>query len=391
MRSWTILLPFCALLALSACSKPEPLPTEAERARAVRVVRVEAREITGALAASGDLVAREEAAVLPEVNGYRVSRVLVDVGQVVAAGQTLVQLDPTLIQSQLAQAEAIAAQAEVQAQQAEDQALRVQGLDGSGVLSQEQIDQRRFQARAARATARAQAANFKDLRTRAAKLSVSSPVGGLILEKNVRPGDLAAGASAPWFRVARDSQVELAADLEESALARIRPGQIASVTLPNGAQVQGRVRLISPQINAQTKLGEVRILLPVRPDIRVGGFGRAVFADASALTVAVPETAIRYDADGASVMLLSADNRVHRVGIQAGARGGGLVQLTKGPPVGARIVANSAALLLDGDLVRPMEGPDKPAAAPRCAKHPALRSPPGRSAIRSQFRCCSLA
>ena len=39
------------------------------------------------------------------------------------------------------------------------------------------------------------------------------PVSGLILEKNVRPGDLSAGGATPWFRMARDGQVELSADL----------------------------------------------------------------------------------------------------------------------------------------------------------------------------------
>ena len=69
----------------------------------------------------------------------------------------------------------------------------------------------------------------------------------------------------------------------------------------------------------------------------------------------VPESAIRYDADGASVMTVDASNRVHRVMVQVGARGSGLVQLVKGPPIGAKVVASSAALLLDGDLVRPVE------------------------------------
>ena len=222
---------------------------------------------------------------------------LADVGQYVQAGQTLVRLDGALIQSQAMQAEALAAQAEVQAQQAEEQAARVKDLDGSGVLSQEQIDQRRFQARAARATARAQAANLRDLKTRTAKLAVSAPVSGLILEKTVRPGDLSAGGT-PWFRLARDGQIELSADLGEDDLARVRVGQAATVTLPSGAVVTGHVRLVSPQIDPKTRLGEVRITLPVRSDIRAGGFARAVFSDASASVLAVPEAAVRYDADG---------------------------------------------------------------------------------------------
>ena len=351
-----LIIPVVALLALSACRKPPEKLTEADQARSVRVIRIQPMAITGAVAASGDLAPREEAAVLPEVTGYRVSRVLADVGQYVKAGQTLVQLDPALIQGQLGQAEANAAQAEVQALQAEEQAARVKDLDGSGVLSQEQIDQRRFQARAARATARAQAAVLKDLRTRNSKLSVAAPVSGLILEKTVRPGDLSAGGATPWFRMARDGEVELSAELSESDLARIRPGETATVTLQSGAIVQGRVRLISPQIDAQTKLGEVRILLPVRSDIRAGGFARAVFTDASATALAVPEAAIRYDADGASVMVVDVHNRVKRVLVQTGPRGSGLVQLVGGPPAGSRVVANAAALLLDGDLVRPVEG-----------------------------------
>ena len=370
MKLATTVTLLAAMLAVAGCKKPPEKQSEAERARAMTVVRVEQRPIAGALSASGNLIPREEAAVLPEVNGFRVARVLADVGQYVKAGQTLVQLDPALIQAQLAQAEANAAQAEVQALQAEEQANRVKGLDGQGVLSQEQIDQRRFQARAARATARAQAAVLRDLRTRNRKLAVSAPVSGLILEKTVRPGDLSAGGATPWFRMARDGQIELSAELGESDLARVRVGQAATVSLPGGGTATGHVRLISPQIDPQTKLGEVRVLLPVRTDIRAGGFGRALFPDASAMALVVPETAVRYDADGASVMTVQPNNRVRRVIVQTGQRGGGFVQLTRSPPAGTMVVRNAGAFLLDNDMIRPVEAA-APAAARPAAPRPA--------------------
>jgi HlyD family secretion protein len=339
-----------AALSVSACRKPPVKQTEAQQARAVRVVRIEPRAIVGSLAAAGDLIPREEAAVAPEVTGFRVSHVLAEVGDYVRKGQTLVQLDSTLLQAQLAQAQA-------QAAQAEDQAKRVQGLDNQGVLSQEQIATRRFQAQVARA-------NLRDVQARMRKMAVVAPVSGLVLERNVRPGDLSAGGATPWFRLARDGQIELSANLSEDDLARIRVGQSATVTLPSGLVVQGHVRLISPQIDPKTKLGEVRVLLPVNREIRAGGFGRAVFADAAGQALAVPESAVRYDADGASVMVVGADNKVKRVLVQAGARGSGLVQLVRSPPAGTRVVANSASLLLDGDLVRPQEGATA-AAAPQ--------------------------
>jgi HlyD family secretion protein len=221
IRKLLPLLAAAGVLGLSACHAPEPPKREsAQQARAVTVVRIENRPITGSISASGDLVPREEAAVMPEVTGFRVARVLVDQGAWVRRGQTLAQLDSTLLQAQLAQAQA-------QAAQAEDQARRVAGLDGEGVLSQEQIAQRRFQAQVARA-------NLRDVQARMQKMAVVAPVSGLVLERTVRPGDLSAGGATPWFRIAREGQIELAAQLSEGELARIRPGQHATVTLPAG-------------------------------------------------------------------------------------------------------------------------------------------------------------
>ena len=377
MKRIITLLPLVAALALagglSGCAKHKAKTTAEQNARAVRVVTLNVHPITGALAASGDLMPREEAAVLPEVGGYRVSRVLVDVGDTVKKGQTLVELDPALIQAQLAQAEANVAQAQANAAQSAEQAARVKDLDNAGVLSQEAIDQRRFQARAAQAQANAQSAVLKDLRTRLSKLQVTAPVSGVVLERTVRPGDLSALSGTPWFRLARDGEIELAAQLSETDLAKIRPGQHATVTLPSGMAVSGTVRLVSPQIDASTKLGIVRVHLPVNRDIRAGGFGRAVFEEVSGDVLSAPETAIRYDADGASVMVVGPDNKVKRVTVSTGQRGGGYVQLTKGPPAGSRIVENAAAFLLDGDLIKPADEDGRLANAPAAPAAKAAR------------------
>jgi HlyD family secretion protein len=83
----------------------------------------------------------------------------------------------------------------------------------------------------------------------------------------------------------------------------------------------------------------------------------------------VPETALRYDPDGVSVMVVGDKDRVRRVAVQTGQRGGGWVQLVKGPPAGSRIVRNSPASLLDNDVVRPVE-----------AAQPAATKPPAKAA-----------
>jgi HlyD family secretion protein len=349
------LLAVAIVPALAGCHRASrPVSERAAELRAVTVISLAPRAIAGSLAATGDLVPREEAAVTPEVSGYRVLAVLADVGDTVRSGQVLARLDPALIDAQVAQQAALAAQAEALADQAADQANRTTGLDGSGDLAQEQINQRRFQAAAAAATARAQRAALRDLQIRRDKLSVTAPVGGVVLERTVRPGDAASAGQAAWFRLARDGQIELQAQLAEPELARVRVGQSAIVTLPSGATASGRVRLVSPQIDPKSKLGYVRLTLPVRADIRAGGFGRAAFGDATDEGLSVPESALRYDAAGASLMVVGADDRVRRVAVKTGDRGGGWVRLTSAPPAGARIVQNAASLLVDGDKVRPV-------------------------------------
>ena len=218
------------------------------------------------------------------------------------------------------------------------------------MLSQEQIETRRFQAKA-------QSAALAELKTRESRMTITAPVGGLVLERNARPGDVAGGGTTPMFRIARDSLVELEAQVAENDLFRIHVGDAAKVTLPGGQTIEGTVRLIDPTVDAQTKLGKVRIRLPVRDDLRPGGFGRASFTDLSRPVLVAPEKAVRYDANGASVVIVGPDNRVRQTPVKTGQRGGGFVELLDGPPAGSRILLGAASFALEGDVVKPQEAP----------------------------------
>ena len=343
---------------LSACGKGSSGKTKIEGAatapadmRSVRVIKVESRELTGGLVASGVLVSREEAAVGSELAGFRVARVLVEEGAVVAAGQPLVQLDNTLIQAQIEQQTALVAQQAVAARQSQLQADRVVGLQGQGVVSEEQLQQRQFQAESSRAALAAQTAILNDFKTRQARMTIRAPVSGRVLERTVRPGDISGGGT--YFRIARDNLVELDAEVPERSLSTVQVGDGAEVTLPSGKVVQGKVRLISPRIDAQSRLGRIRVLLPVSNDLRPGGYAQAAFNSATRKATVVPEAAIRFDAEGASVMVVGEGNRVQQVKIKAGQRSDGYVELLEGPPVGATVVKGAGSFVMSGDVVKP--------------------------------------
>ena len=183
---------------------------------------------------------------------------------------------------------------------------------------------------------------------------VRAPFNGLIIERNARFGDMS-GATTPLFRLARDGQVELAADVSENALDKIHAGDKAKVTLTDGQPGRRRGSPWSDlAVDTQTKLGKVRISLPVKSNIRAGGFASATFLGFTRSASAVPETAVRYDAEGASVMVVGADDRVQRVPVTTGQRGGGFVELLNGPTEGAKVVDRAGAMLVPGDFVRPV-------------------------------------
>lgn len=362
----TALVAGCGKKKEAPPATPAAATTSSAQAKLVKVARVEPRTLAGGIEASGVLISREEAAVAAEVTGFRVAKVMADVGSSVKAGDPLVQLDDSLLKSQIDQQTALLAQSEVAAKQAESQAQRVSGLDNSGVLPQEQIEQRRFQAQSSRAQATAQAASLRDLKTRQSKMTVRAPVSGLVMERNVRPGDLS-GSGTPMFRIIRDDLVELEAQVAEGEVANLHTGQSVQVTLPSGRGLQGVVRMIAPLVDPQTKLGRVRVTLPVSADLRPGGFGRASFGASAASGLTVPETALRYDADGVTVMVVDDQNKVRKVPVRAGRRSGGYVELVKGPPVGSRVLLGAASFVLEGDVVKPQEVANAPV-APAAAK-----------------------
>jgi HlyD family secretion protein len=335
---------------LAGCSKPTPVKS-AEAPLTLTVATVALRPLSGGVTAQGALVSREEAGVASELAGYRIAEVYVDEGAYVKKGQPLAKLDDTLLRAQIAQAEANYQQQLVAGQRAQAEADRVKGLDNAGVLSMEQISERRLSAKGAQAQVAVAKAQLDDLKVRDASLIIRAPVSGRVLERNARPGDTSALATT-LFRIARDGLVEFDAEVSQADLGGVTVGEPVQVDLPSGAKVMGHVRFISPRVDAQTGLGHVRVALPVRDDLRPGGFARGAFQSASRPLPTVPESAIHFDANGPSVMVIDDQDRVRRAPIRTGQRAQGYVQLLQGPPVGARVALGGGAFVLDGDKVR---------------------------------------
>ena len=352
------------MLTLHSCGqKPAPAeesagaatPAATGQGQAMRVTRVEVRDLADEFVASGRLVVREEAAVASELPGYRVAAVYVDEGDWVKQGQAMAKLDDALLQAQIAQVEATLATQKASLDFKNAQLARAESLELEGAFSKELLEQRRMEAASARASLAASQASVNEMKVRESRMTLRAPVAGMVLQRAVRPGDISGNATSPYFRIARDGLIELDAELPDSKLALLKEGGPASVKLTTGAVIQGKIRFISPRVDQNTSLGRARIQLPFDNSLRPGSFAEARFGSSASGVVSVPASAIRYEAGGASVMSVGADNSVKQVPVKLGERAGDYVQLIDGPPAGSRVLAVGSSFTLDGDVIRPVE------------------------------------
>ncbi|WP_043007949.1 efflux RND transporter periplasmic adaptor subunit [Comamonas testosteroni] len=351
-RSLGVVLSVLAFSILAGCGgEPDTETTTVSTPRALSVAKVESRSMVRTQLASGLLVSREEVTVSSELSGYRIARLAVEEGDFVRAGEPLAYLDSGLLQSKVRQAEASLAQAKALSRQAAIEADRVKGLDGQGVLSDEQILQRRAQAETQKAAAAVADAALAGLRTESARMILRAPVDGLVIERTARLGDVSS-AGASLFRIARNGVVELAAEVPEDQLAYLQKNVSVKVTLPSYEEVLGTVRTLSPRVDSKTKLGLVRVLLPKSPNLRPGGFAQAEFVRTQDNVSAVPEKAIHFEAGGPQLVVIGTDARVKRLSVVTGIRSEGWVELLKGPPAGTKVALGGGAFVVDGDVVK---------------------------------------
>jgi RND family efflux transporter MFP subunit len=357
---------------------------------AVSTVAAQKRELVDRLTVSGTLVARDEILVAAQIEGLRIVELLADEGDTVKAGQVLARLARDTIEAQIAQsdaaiskAEAGIAQARSQITQAEATAVearaglaRAQALKQSGNVSQEVLDQRIALALAAEGRLaaakdglnlaqadKAQAeASRRELGIRLERTEIRTPVGGIVSRRTARLGANTALGGDALFRIVANGEVELEAEILEMHLARVPPGAPVTVTTAAGKTVTGKVRLLPAEVDRATRLGRVRISLPPGDrDLRVGAFARAEVEIARHNGIAVPNSAVVFAPDGATVQVVR-DGRIQVVPVKTGIAAQGQIEILSGLTEGDAVVARAAGFLRQGDAVRAMPEGEKSAA-----------------------------
>ena len=339
---------------ISMHGKGEDAAAPVEEAPVVTVLvpgqSVVARTISG----TGPLSARVEMPVGVVGEGGQVTRVLVQPGDWVRAGQVLAVIERSV---QTEQVRSLAAQVEVNradAKLAQAQLDRAQALVKRGFISRADIDQRTATRDAANARVNVAVAQLAEQRARTGRLDIRAPAAGLVLTRDVEPGQIVGSSSGVLFRMAKGGEMELLTQLSEGDLVSLRPGNSASVT-PVGSQTEfaGRVWQVSPVIDPQTRQGIARIAIPYNKEIRPGGFAAAKIVSGTATAPLLPESAVQTDAKGHFVYIINGRNETERRQVEVGPVSPNGVPVTRGLNGGERIVVSAGAFLRPGQKVRP--------------------------------------
>ena len=343
-----------AFLALSACGGGDKEKEKAEAARST------GQSVTAATAtvidqprvinASGTVSAWEEVPVGAETGGLVAVGVYVDEGTYVRQGQLLVKLNDDLLQAQLRQQQASVAAAEANAAREDAALARAQELRERGFLSQASLDTATANQRSARAQLASAQAALSETRTRLDQTNIRAPVAGLISSRSVTRGQIVQ-PGVELFRMVRDGRLELDAQVPEAELRAVRPGMGATITSDQAAGATGRVRIVTPGVDAQTRLGVARIALNPGSGLRPGMFARAAIDVGAQPALVVPSDAVVFREGKPGVYVIGARNAVRFTPVTTGARSGDRIQVVTGLQAGQRVVVRGAGFLGEGDVV----------------------------------------
>lgn len=346
-----------AALLIAAGPAISQTAAKAKPALSVNLVSASAQQWEQAVQAGGTVAAWQEAVVSAELSGLRLAEVRAQVGDRVRRGQLLASLASETVQAELAQSRAAAAEAQALLAGAQADAERVRSLQtsGSGALSAQQAQQYLVQEQAAKARFEAAQAKVRSEALRLAQTRIVAPDDGLIAAAPAIVGAVAQPGQE-LFRLIRKSRLEWRAELPSAELARLAPGAEVEIELPDGQRASGRLRLVGPTVDVQSRNGLAYIDLSPHAALRAGSFVRGRILLGRSPALALPQAAVQLRDGFAYVFKVGADGRVQQSKVSIGRRLGDKIELLAGLKAGERVVASGVGFLADGDLVRVVDG-----------------------------------
>jgi membrane fusion protein, multidrug efflux system len=355
-RGWASRKPAAPVAATAASATPQ----QALDLSANDVALATTTELASQLTVSGSLKAQQSAFVKAKV-AAELKQLTVREGDRVRAGQVIGQLDATEFQWRLKQAEDQARAAAAQLEIAQRTLENNRALVNQGFISKNALDTAVSNAAGASASLQAAQAAAELARKSVRDAQVVAPIGGLVSQRLVQPGERVA-LDARIVEIVDLSRLELEAQVAPEDGVALRVGQAATLQVDGlAAPVAARVVRINP--SAQSGSRAVLAYLELAPEaaslgLRQGLFARGSIELSKRQALVVPASALRFDQAKPYVLVVQSGAAVAKP-VSTGARGDVLiggkaepgVEITSGLEAGAAVLRGTVGALREGTRV----------------------------------------
>ena len=324
---------------------------KAEGTVAVTLVSVQERSFRPAVAFTGTLLAVNRAELKAEVTG-RVTRVVAQEGDTVAAGALLGAQDEDDYLLGVQAAEAQLAQTKAQALQAQRDNDRSVALLEKRSITRQAAQQAETAHNATKAAAQAAESNLGMARLRLKKARLVAPFAGQVSRRMVQPGEMLNPGQLA-FEVVDNRKLEIRADLPTEAMAQVKVGQRATFrAIGLDRPVEGRVTQVSPSLSQDGRTLRVRVEVPNPDGLLKGGLfvEGVILGEGETRSPALPATLLKaQDLDAEIFIAEGAVARRRKVALGPEQDG---FRSVRGLTVGTQVIDSGKDLVADGTRLR---------------------------------------
>ena len=261
----------CAALiaaTVTGCDKPVP---PAAQVRPVRAVTVERRAEGETVSLTGHVRAKDEVSLAFRLDGRMVER-LVNIGDVVTAGQVVAKLDPMIQQNVLRTSEGNLASLQAQLTDARLAFGRQEKLIKNGWTPQAKFDEAQQKLASIEAQVDASQAQLRTAKEQLSYTVLHADGPGVVTAVGAQPGEVVQ-AGKMIVEVARQGPLDAIFDVPEQLIRNGPRDGVVEIALTNDPTVRatGRVREVAPQADTTTRTWRVKVGLINPPEaMRLG-------------------------------------------------------------------------------------------------------------------------
>jgi RND family efflux transporter MFP subunit len=278
--------------------------------------------------------------------------VRVNVGDRVKQGDVIAVLQSDIVRAELAQVEGSLAEAIANALEARVQTDRAKSLQVQGFFSNAQLSQALATDAIAQARVQSARAAVQLQTVRLSQTQVKSPDAGVISNRQATIGSVV-NSGTELFRLIRQGRLEWRAEVTASDIGRIKVGAPVKITAASGQVLLGKVRMVAPSVDAQTRNALVYVDLTDQiGSARAGMYAKGEILLGQSKAMTVPQTAVVLRDGFSYVYTVGADQKVTQTKVQTGRLSGDRQEILSGINSDDQVVVSGGAFLNSGDTVR---------------------------------------